>query len=263
MKKTAHQIANRVLAKVAAITEEEIASGLAGKKMRDISNEEIDTLMQEYGDKAYQEHKDAPLWGGGVGGALGGGLGALVGSASNLGKGGKGGVVGGLAGLGLGGGLGALIGHGIRSGAASHARNLGSTVGGIAQSGRIPYEYPGRVGTDDLIRYAKGVQGTPEPMNFQDEQAIRDKLTNRLMLVRGTEGAIRGGLSSALANRDREDASGDAVLNAAIHGGVGTLRGRSEARDIARQVLDLKSRGYGTLSDRYYNEALDPTILGY
>lgn len=263
MKKTAHQIANNVLAKVAAITEDEIASGLAGKTLRNIPNEEVQGLTQAFGDRAYQEHKNAPLWGGGIGGTLGGGLGALIGSASALGKGGKGGLAGGLAGLGVGGGLGALIGHGIRSGATSHARNLGSTVGGIAQTGRIPYDYPGRVRTDDLISYAKGVQGTPEPMNFQDEQAVRDKLTNRLMLVRGAEGAIRGGLMSAMANRDREDASGDAVLNAAIHGGVGTLRGRSEAREIARQVLDLKSRGYGTLSDRHYNEALDPTILGY
>jgi hypothetical protein len=264
MKKTAHQIANNVLAKIAAITEDEIASGLAGKTLRNIPNEEVQGLTQAFGDRAYQEHKNAPLWGGGIGGVLGGGLGALMGSASAIGKrSGKSSLIGGLAGLGIGGGLGALLGHGTRSAATSHARNLGSTVGGIAQTGRIPYEFPGRIRTDDLTGYAKGIQGNPEPMNFQDEQAIREKLMNRLMLMRGTEGALRGGLSSALANRDREDSSGDTILNAAIHGGVGTLRGRSEARELARQVLDLKSRGYGTLADRYYNEALDPGVLGY
>jgi hypothetical protein len=263
MKKIAHQIASRVLAKVAVITRAEIASGLAGNKLRDIPDEEIQSLMQEYGDKAYQEHKNAPLWGGGIGGALGGGLGAMMGSASSIRRGGMAGLGGGILGLGIGGGLGALIGHGVRSGAKSHARNLGSTVGGIAQTGRIPYDYPGNIKTDDLIPYAKGIQGNPAALEFQDEQAIRDRLTNRLMLARGAEGAIRGGLMSAMSNRDREDASGDAVLNAAIHGGVGTLRGRAEAREMARKVLDLKSRGYGTLSDRYYNDALDPEILGY
>lgn len=254
MKKTAHQIANRVLAKVAAITEEEIASGLAGKKLRDIPSEEVQSLSQEYGNRAYQEHKRAPWWGGGIGGALGG----LSGMAISKGR-----PAGGLIGLGLGGGLGALLGHAQRSAATNQARDLGSTVGGIAQTGRIPYEFPGRIRTDSLVPYARGVQGNPEPMNFQDEQAIRDKLMNRLMLVRGTEGAIRGGLASALANRDREDASGDAILNAAIHGGVETLRGRAEAREHARQILDLKSRGYGTLADRYYSDALDPGVFGY
>jgi hypothetical protein len=254
MKKTAHQIASHVLTKVAAITDDEIAAGLAGNKLRDIPQEEIDSLTQEYGDKAYKERASAPWWGGGLGGALGG----LGGLALSQGR-----PAGGLIGLGIGGGLGALLGHGVRTGARSQARDLGSTVGGIAQSGRIPYDFPGRVRTDDLIPYAKGTQGTPEPMNFQDEQSVRDRLTNRLMLLRGAEGAVTGGLSSALSNRDREDASGDAMLNAAIQGGVGTLRGRSEAREMARKVLDLKSRGYGTLSDRYYNDALDPTILGY
>jgi hypothetical protein len=264
MKKTAHQIADHVLAKTAAITRDEIASGLAGRKQREISDEEIENLVQEYGDRAYQEHKNAPLWGGGTGGVVGGGLGALMGAGgARYGRGGRGALIGGLTGLGIGGGIGALIGHGVRSGATSHARDLGSTVGGVAQTGHIPYEFPGDVGTDDLIPYARGIQGEPAPIDPQAERDTRERLMNRLMLVRGTEGAIRGGLSGALASRDREDASGDAILNAAIHGGIGTLRGRSEAREIARQVLSLQSRGYNTLADRYYNDSLDPSILGY
>jgi hypothetical protein len=256
MKKTAHQIASHVLTKVAAITDDEIASGLAGKSLRQIPGEEVEGLAQDYADRAHQKFKHSPLWMGGIGGALGGGFGASLGR-------GKGRLLGGLMGLGAGGGLGYGLGALQRSAATSNARNLGSTVGDIAQSGRIPYGFPGNINISDLVSYAKGVQGNPEPVNSQDEQAIRDRLANRLMLVRGTEGAITGGLASALSNRDREDSSGDTVLNAAIHGGVGTLRGRSEARELARQVLDLKSRGYGTLSDRYYNEAMNPDVATY
>lgn len=262
MRKTAHQLATDVLRKTAAISDQEIASGLAGKTLRTIPDEDVQALISSYGDKAYAKHKNAPLWGGGVGGLLGGVGGAIAGIAAPGGSG-KASLIGGLAGAGLGGGLGALLGRAQRSGAVTHSRNLGSSVGGIAQTGHIPYDLPGDIRTDDLLSYAKGIQGTPEPISFQDEQAVRDRLANRLMLVRGAEGAIRGGLTGALANRDREDASGDAVLNAAIHGGVGTLRGRAEAREMARKVLDLKSRGYGTLADRYYNDALDPSVFGY
>jgi hypothetical protein len=245
--------------KHATISPEEIAAGLAGNKLRDIPLDEVSALAKQYRDQAYQEHKNAPLWGAGLGGGFGGFTGALTGAAHS----GKGALIGGLAGLGLGGGLGALLGHAGRSSAAQRGEDLGSTVGGIAQSGRIPYELPGQIRTDDLLEYARGVQGNPEPLKMQDEEAVRNRLTNRLMLMRGAAGAIRGGLIGAMSNRDREDASGDAILGAALHGGVESLRGRAEARHMANKVLDLKSRGYGALSDHYYNDALNPSVFGY
>jgi hypothetical protein len=260
LQKTAQEIAMDVLSKSAAIYDEDIAAGLAGTPTRnDITEEEVQDLMQQSGDAAYEKHKKAPLHGGIGMGAFGGITGAIAGSTMGRGRA----LPLGLLGAGVGGGLGALMGRGLRSSAVSNAQNMGLTVGQIAQTGRIPYAFPQGIGVEDLPPYATGIQGTPSTIDPNKENEIRERLANRLMVLRGTEGAIRGGTVGALRPYEGEDRTKEMLIGAAVHGGAETMRGRNEAKRLAQEILDLKSRGYGTLADRYYNAAMNPETMGY
>jgi hypothetical protein len=255
MKKAAGDIANTILQKRAAITNEEIASGLGGSPMRpDISEDDVRALSSMMRERALHQSRYAPLKHGLGGGALGGLLGLSFGAAGNSGRIGAGGA---LLGSAIGGGLGYLSGRSHKKMQGQFGENLGEDLGGIAQTGRIPYDLREGVDLESFLPYAKGIQGTPAQIDPNEERQMRKDLTRQLMRTRGTEGALTGAALSSLGSRYGDDGeeqgpSMSSVLgSAAIHGGLGALEGRGEARSLARKVLDLKQRGYGTLADRY------------
>jgi len=253
MKKTAHQLATRVLAKYAAVTNEEIAAGLGGTPMRpDISEDDVRALSSMMKERALHESRNAPLKGGLGGGALGALMGA--GMAGVAGKGGRGTAIGALLGTAGGGGLGYLLGRSHRKGRGIMAENLGEDLGGIAQTGRIPYDLRPGVGLDSLMPYARGVQGNPPPVPAEEERQMRETLTRQLMRTRGMEGALSGAAMNSIRYSDDDDEGPTLTAtlgNAALHGGLGALAGRTEARALSQKILDLKQRGYGNLAGRY------------
>jgi len=257
MRKTAKVIADRVLRKYAAITNEEIAAGLGGTPMRpDISEDDVRALSSMMKERALHESRNAPLKGGLGGGALGALMGA--GMAGAAGKGGRGTAIGALLGTAGGGGLGYLLGRSHRKGQGITAENLGEDLGGIAQTGRIPYDLRPGVGLDSLMPYARGVQGTPPQVSSEEERQMRETLTRQLMRSKGMEGALTGAALHAIGPGSYyrgDDDDGPTLAgtlgSAALHGGMGALEGKAEARTLAKKILDLKQRGYGTLADRY------------
>ena len=134
-----------VITKFAAVSEEDISMALTGNKPRDIAPEEIQEYAQQRQQEALADASHRPY----VGAGIGGGLGALLGTAAgkhltdiggDLTGRALGGGVGALAGAGLGLGIGALSRHVTGKG----AKRWGTTLGEIAQEGRVPRHMPHR-----------------------------------------------------------------------------------------------------------------------
>lgn len=236
MQKTARQ----VLQKLAELSSADIARGLAGAQARpDISAQEIDDYAQKQRDQAYQEVRGAPWWGGGVGGLLGGATGLALSQGSGLG---------GLLGLAAGGGLGALLGQGVRSAHSSNARMLAEELGNIAQSGRIP-TYTSQSRLYDYMPYAQGTQpDLVENLSPDESAAIKNELQNQMMARRALERAATHLAVSR--SGDEEQRASDTLFDTALGGGVGALEGRAEGAEYAKDIEDLRERGYGHLAKR-------------
>jgi len=241
-----------VMTKLAEITEEDIAAALTGNKRREITPEEIQAFSKMKGQEGYERHRDAPT----TGGIVGGGLGGLLGGGLGYGLGGgKGALIGGGLGLLGGGGLGALSGLSRRSGAERHGKRWGTTLGEIAQEGRVPRHMP--YGTHEgLVPHARGIQEqTAQPLTPQEYGDIREGLMKELMTERGLEGALSGAALGGLGGGEDEDTSSrlqSQIAGAALGGGEGTLEGMREARERANTLSDLYERGYGHLAGRLY-----------
>lgn len=145
MKKTASQIADRVLYKLAEITEEEIRKGLTGVPGREgITPEEVEAYSQAAGEESFRKAKP---WkgaiGGGIVGALTGGMAGLY-HAPDTGKlnwlksvglpAGIGGLLGGAGGYGLG--------RSFRKLQVDYDKDFAQTTGDIARTGKIPHDIP-------------------------------------------------------------------------------------------------------------------------
>lgn len=154
MKKTAEQIADRVLEKLAEIAEEDIRQGLRGTPSREITPEEVDAYVQTAVQAQKDRTKKFPLHSALLFGGMSGlGLGAL-GSLDRPNR---------LRNMGIGAAIGALGGGIGGYGLGIHARNLGAErakthsqfAADIARTGKIPQDLP-RDYLDTLPRFALG-----------------------------------------------------------------------------------------------------------
>jgi uncharacterized protein YcfJ len=230
--KVASQIADRVLMKVAAITQEEIARGLSGVPGReDITPEEIDQYAQERYNREYQDASAYPWVGAGLGavtgGVLGGGMGGLPGAAIGV-------AGGGLAGAGLG--------QLTRRGSSNYERDVGRQLGGVAQTGRIPSDVSAHY-LEAYPAYATGVQEDRlNPEALERAMARAESLRREKAMVGAARGALRGGMQS---HGRGEDEMRGAAYGAASDG----LMAYEEALRAQRKQRDLHERGYGVLAD--------------
>lgn len=235
-----------VMTKFAEVTEEDIAAALAGSRPRDIGSDEIQAYATQQQQQALEGASKRPGIGAGVGGGLGALAGGLLGRSRIPGGALAGAGVGALAGGGLGYGLGALS----RSSAGKRGKEWGSTLGGIAQEGKVPRTMPSG-SHEQLVPYAKGIQeDTAKPLTPGEFAMIRSGLMKELMTERGIEGALSGAAMGG-AHGDSDNNSGT-ITGAALGGGQGTLQGMREARQRAGTLSDLYERGYGHLAGRMY-----------
>lgn len=233
MYKTASDVADIVLMKLSAITDEEVARGLSGVPGRpDISRSEIQERGQQAYDQEYADQSSAP-WVGGTLGALAGG--ATGGAIRGL----PGAAVGALIGGAGGAGLGQLT----RRGMAAGERDAEEGLGTVAQTGRIPNNVP----SGHLLRYpyyATGVQQDridPEALERHREESRRAQ--RQQAMEQAMYGALRGNM---LSNQEGDGQELRSTLTGAAAGG---LRGMAEGRRAAGQQEELYERGYGHLAD--------------
>ena len=232
MYKTASDIADTVLMKCAEISQDEIARGLSGTPGRKgITQEEIDQYGQDTYDHRYDSASSHPWVGGGVGAFLGAGAGALGGPAGMaIGAG-----VGGLAGAGLG--------HLSRRSEATDARELAEGLGGVAQTGRIPYDVPAH----ELVEYPGFAAGMQEDRINPEATAKFEEKANSNAKQQAIMGALRGAVAGNYLS-DRDGGAGE--LRGTAYGGIaGGLQGWDEGSSRSKQQMDLHERGYGHLAD--------------
>jgi len=246
-KKTAGEIALSILHKTAAISQQDIANALAGKKNdREITPEEVEAFRQATGRESGKTTGLLGLIGGGLTGALGGGmiggemhhpiLGALGGAA---------------AGGGLLGGLGYLLGR-------SSGREWGGHLGNIARAGELPSPLP--YTAESYIPHALGKhEDLAAPMQAEDYDALKKQLAQEAMIQGALSGVASGGLSSILASNspDSED-SGESTFSSVMrpiaYGAANAASARAEAAAQAQQIQDLYRRGYVDLANRLREE---------
>lgn len=220
------------MTKLAQITREDIARGVAGQRLReDITPEDVEAAGQEAYDVTYEGGKRAP-W---IGGGVGAGTGLLLG-----------GLAGGPEGAAIGAGLGGLAGAGLgqlgRWGAARGEQSFAETAGETARQGRIPYE----IDEDELSRLIRAYTQETQPdlvgdFSREDYMAEMDRQQKRQALEQGLAGALTGYAMSG----DGWDELKGTVAGA----GGGVLSGLGEGRRMAGQRADLRERGYGHAAD--------------
>ncbi len=220
---------SEVMIKVGALSEQDIASALAGSPSRDISDEEIAEYAAKLKGDYLGRTKKYPATGAGVLGILGTGAGALAGglaSKSKLKGVGIGAGIGALTGAGLGAGLGALTRH---QGAGRESR-WGTALGEIAQEGRVPRRMP--MGKhEDLLPFATGIrEETAQPLSPNEYANLRQQLIEELKTEAGAD----------------SDMAGDSRFGQ----GLGQMGALDQARQQASSASDLYERGYGHLAGR-------------
>ena len=252
-----------VMTKIARISEEDIAAGLAGIPRGDITPEEAASFAHATGREAFRRAKSHPWWGLGTGGVLGGLAGAPIGAsvAEIMGKGiGRGGLVGGGLGALAGGGLGYLIGKASQKGEGSRGKYWGQELGDIARTGYIPRELNvsrHNQAMESLVPWARGIQEeTAQPLSRDEFDAVRKRLQDQYTKEMGIQGALGGASLGGLAGGGEDsDWMGELAgraAGAAIGGGTGALEGMQYARSRANLLSDLYERGYGNLAGRLY-----------
>ncbi len=248
MRKTANQIADEAILKCAegSITDEEIARGVAGRRLREgISEQDVADRAQGEYDTTYRGGRKAPFIGGGVGAGIGG----LVGA-------GAGGAGGAAIGAGIGAGAGAGLGQLLRRGAASQAKHYGQVTGDIARRGRIPYDIDEGTLQELLEQYTREAQSDlVEKVSPEEYEAEASRRGRQEALRGGVQGALSG---AAIGSLGSDSSIGDIVIGSLLGSGVGAAGGLAEGRRIAGQQADLRERGYGHAAEalqrnnRYY-----------
>lgn len=236
--KTANEIADRVLEKLAAITDEDVARGLAGARNReDITPEEVQQYGQDAYDRSYDEGSFLP-WGfgalgAGVGGIAGGSVAGAPGAAIGAGVGGL--SVGGLAQL-------------ARLAEAHNEKRYHQGLANVAREGRIPYN----AHAGDLWRYRQHARGMQEDMVDSEAIERHKEEQRRYVKSQALKGALRGAVTGNLLHHGMTEDGGSVrgEIGSTLTGGaLGGLADWEEAERDGGEQLDLRERGYGHLAD--------------
>jgi len=260
MQKTAAQIADYVLNKLATITSEDIRTSLAGEGGRPVDNSEIDEWVKSTAEAAQRLYANTPTRHTVGGGLMGGGMGGLLGGILSGSKGA-------LAGLGIGGAAGAGLGY--LSGKATQRYNQmrdtekARGLGMIAQQGSVPLQLPSYVTMQDLMQYATDRRPNAAPVNMEELMRMQNALQEHHRSQATMEGLYRGLNQSNLQDISREDEGrvmGDRLLNTGMTTGLSVTQAHLERRRLAalqaQKIQDMIDRGYGHLAERYQRDAM-------
>ncbi len=271
MRKTANQIADAILVKIAAepITDDDITAGIAGYQRRPISQADVNAYIGAE-NQAAQENTQGrtgrgALWGTGIGAGVGSAAGA-IGGRTRVGGGLRGLALGALLGAGTGALSGGISGHLERSRADRDAQFYGQ----VAQQGKLPYNIPSGIDLEDVRNRAIGIhENMAEDIDPEDYEELRGKLRKHLIRRRAIENAAAGAMaySGMPTDENSENQSADTLAHMAkgalIHGGLGAMEGNREAREQLKVLTDLRERGYGHLASRLENQSMRGAFEDY
>lgn len=233
---------DKPMSKAAAITPEEIATGLSGRAARpEITLAEIMELRNKLRQEEYAKRRGTPIkWGIG-GGLLGAAIGALSSRKKGLGK-----LPRTLIEAGLGAGLGGFLGETSRSLDSDAMLDRGNILGRIARTGNLKLVADSE-NAKDYAPFAIGSQPGAKPLTEEETHALR----NQVLKQRSLGGAVRGAPFAALSGilgAAAKAPPGAIAESMAFPLLTGTYLGANRAVDQSNTLVDLHNRGYGDLA---------------